>query len=157
MFKLKPTEETCNLSNKLSFEINDVNSECGDASKFNFDIKDGKCCDNQSNIVCDDVEIEINGNLFLEVPSGNTINVTLIDKDNNIYNPYVTNTVLRIAKERRSDFVSPYSYVGYSQYLSDESANVWRVARITVLADGTTTVGVATNVNWTDRYTHTYT
>jgi hypothetical protein len=59
-------------------------------------------------------------------------------------------------KEKRQDWQPPYSYCGIAPLDSSESANVWKVSRITINNDGTTTVGVANNVNWTNRYTHIY-
>ena len=104
-----------------------------------------------------DATIEINSIFFIDAPAGDVTNILVLDKDNNVYEPYLgLPGTLKIAKERRQDFQAPYSYCGYAQYLSSESENVWRVTRITINNDGTTTVGVATNVNWTDRYTHTY-
>jgi hypothetical protein len=61
-------------------------------------------------------------------------------------------------KERRHDWVSPYDYCGTAPLGSSESASVWRVTRLTINALGdVTATGVATNVTWTGRATHTYT
>ena len=56
----------------------------------------------------------------------------------------------------RHDFVSPYSYCGKALANSLETENVWTINRIEVFDDGTTTITSATNVDWTNRYTHTY-
>lgn len=55
------------------------------------------------------------------------------------------------------DFVSPYSYVGKALADTSLSANAWTIKRIEILGDGSTIVTTATNVNWINRYTHTYT
>jgi len=103
-----------------------------------------------------DAEVEINGDPFLTIPAGDTQNILVLTKTLTLYDPYLSPPALIIAKEKRQDFQPPYSYCGIAQYLSNESANVWRVSRITINNDGTSTVGVANNVNWTDRYTHIY-
>ncbi len=59
--------------------------------------------------------------------------------------------------EKLSDYSGSFSYCGYAASGSLETQNVWNITRITVFGDGNVTTGVATNVNWTDRYTHTYT
>lgn len=105
-----------------------------------------------------DAEIQINGSFFIDAPAGSVTNILVIDRNLNQYDPYLgTPGTLLIAKERRQDWQAPYSYCGYAQYLSNENDNVWRVTRIQVNNNGTTTVGVAYNVNWTNRYTHIYT
>lgn len=55
----------------------------------------------------------------------------------------------------RHDF-NVYDYLGKAASGSSEGANVWTITRLTIASDGTTTKGTATNVNWTDRYTHIY-
>jgi hypothetical protein len=105
---------------------------------------------------CPDALIEINLTPFANALSGSVLNISVFDKNLNTYQPYLSSPNLIIAKERRQDWQPPYSYCGIAQYLSSEAANVWKIARITVNNDGTTTVGYANNVNWTDRYTHTY-
>jgi hypothetical protein len=55
----------------------------------------------------------------------------------------------------RHDF-NVYDYLGKAASGSSEGANVWTITRLTIASDGTTTRGTATNVNWTDRYTHIY-
>jgi len=57
----------------------------------------------------------------------------------------------------RHDFQNGYSYVGKAPQLSSESANVWTITRIQILADGNVLVTRATNVSWTNRLTNTYT
>jgi hypothetical protein len=60
-------------------------------------------------------------------------------------------------REKLSDYSGSFSYCGYAEEGSPEANNVWTITRITVFGDGNVTTGVATEVNWTDRYTHTYT
>lgn len=60
------------------------------------------------------------------------------------------------ALEKRHEWVSPYSYCGTAPSGSLESANVWEIKRIEVLADGTTGIKSATGVAWDDRLTSTY-
>jgi hypothetical protein len=55
----------------------------------------------------------------------------------------------------RHDF-NVFDYLGKAASGSSEGANVWTITRLTIASDGTVTKGVATNVNWTDRYTHIY-
>jgi hypothetical protein len=55
----------------------------------------------------------------------------------------------------RHDF-NVFDYLGKAASGSSESANVWTITRLTIASNGSTTKGVATNVNWTDRYTHIY-
>ena len=62
-----------------------------------------------------------------------------------------------LEKELRHDFTAPYSYCGQAEFGASESANVWTIKRIQVNSDGSTNVTSATNVNWTNRYTHIYT
>ena len=57
---------------------------------------------------------------------------------------------------RRHDFISPNDYNGYAPTGSAESSTVWTITRIIVSAEGTTTVGTATNVAWTNRTSETY-
>jgi hypothetical protein len=57
----------------------------------------------------------------------------------------------------RSDYVSPYSYLGVASVGSIESAEVWRITRIEQHSDGTVTTATAENVAWDDRLTATYT
>ena len=57
---------------------------------------------------------------------------------------------------RRHDFVSNVSYCGYAEEGSLETDSVWNISKITVATEGTTTIGRATNVNWTGHLTHTY-
>jgi hypothetical protein len=59
--------------------------------------------------------------------------------------------------QRRHSFEQPYSYCGFADDGEAESANVWQITRINVALDGTATTGQATNVNWTNRSTHSYT
>jgi hypothetical protein len=56
----------------------------------------------------------------------------------------------------RHDF-NVYDYLGKAASGSSEGASVWTITRLTIASDGTATVGTATNVDWTGRYTHIYT
>jgi hypothetical protein len=56
----------------------------------------------------------------------------------------------------RHDF-NVYDYLGKAASGSSESASVWTITRLTIASDGTATVGTATNVTWTGRYSHIYT
>jgi hypothetical protein len=56
----------------------------------------------------------------------------------------------------RHDF-NVYDYLGKAASGSSEGASVWTITRLTIASDGTATVGTATNVTWTNRYTHIYT
>jgi hypothetical protein len=56
----------------------------------------------------------------------------------------------------RHDF-NVYDYLGKAASGSSEGASVWTITRLTIASDGTATVGTATNVDWTNRYTHIYT
>lgn len=58
--------------------------------------------------------------------------------------------------EKRSDYSGSFSYCGFAPNGSSESSNVWTITRITVFGDGNVVTGVATDVNWTGRYTHIY-
>jgi hypothetical protein len=49
-----------------------------------------------------------------------------------------------------------YDYLGTAPTASLEASNVWDITRLTIASNGTVTSGVATNVSWTGRYTHTY-
>lgn len=55
----------------------------------------------------------------------------------------------------RHDF-NVYDYLGIAPAGSLEADNVWRITRLTIASNGSVTRGVAIDVNWTDRYTHTY-
>lgn len=55
----------------------------------------------------------------------------------------------------RHDF-NVFDYIGKAPSGSLEADNVWDITRLTIASSGSVTVGTATNVNWTGRYTHTY-
>ena len=136
--------------------IADTTVQLKDSAGANIGSVNSYLAESSNNKTAPDATVTLNGNAFLSPRSNQVINSLVTDKDGNTYQPYISGSNLIIAKERRQDFQTPYSYCGYAQYLSNESANVWKVARITVNNDGTTTVGVANNVNWTNRYTHIY-
>lgn len=57
--------------------------------------------------------------------------------------------------QRKHDF-NIYSYCGKASATALELDPVWTINRIEILEDGTVIVTTATNVNWTNRYTHIY-
>ena len=59
-------------------------------------------------------------------------------------------------KARRHAWASPHSYAATAPAGTADAAAGWAITRITVAADGTTTVAHATAA-WTDRATLTYT
>jgi len=64
-----------------------------------------------------------------------------------------------INKAKRHAFVSGVSYCGVAIYTDiepTENDDVWTIKKITVATDGTTTITQATNVDWTNYLTHTY-
>ena len=54
------------------------------------------------------------------------------------------------------DYAAPYSYVGRASQSSLEGSAVWKITRIQNLTDANVLITTANNVNWTNRYTHTY-
>ena len=66
------------------------------------------------------------------------------------------NIVTSVQLAYRHDF-NVFDYLGKAVSGSSESANVWTITRLTIASDGTATVGTATNVSWTGRYSHIYT
>lgn len=59
-------------------------------------------------------------------------------------------------RERRHEYVAPYSYCGTAPYGSAQSSAVWEITRIEILGDGSTVVTKATDVAWDDRLTAIY-
>lgn len=55
----------------------------------------------------------------------------------------------------RHDF-NVFDYIGKAPNGSLETDNVWTITRLTIASSGSVTVGTANDVNWTGRYTHTY-
>ena len=55
----------------------------------------------------------------------------------------------------RHDF-NIYDYIGKAPSGSLDADNVWDITRLTIASSGSVTTGTANNVNWTGRYTHTY-
>jgi hypothetical protein len=58
--------------------------------------------------------------------------------------------------EKRSDYVESTSYCGTAPLGSAESATVWKIKKIVIASDGSTTTTTATNVAWTNRLTAIY-
>ena len=56
---------------------------------------------------------------------------------------------------RRHDFVYPFSYCGKAVAGSSEAASVWTITRLNT-SGSVDTIGTATNVAWTNRYSVTY-
>jgi hypothetical protein len=56
----------------------------------------------------------------------------------------------------KSDWQSPYNYIGSAPQGTPEAAPIWFITRITVNIDGTTVVETATGA-WTNRYSLIYT
>jgi hypothetical protein len=54
-------------------------------------------------------------------------------------------------RERRHEYVAPYSYCGTAAFGSLENDDVWEITRIEVLGDGSTDVTKAFNVRWDER------
>ena len=54
------------------------------------------------------------------------------------------------------DYAAPYSYVGRASQSRLEGSAVWKITRIQNLTDANVLITTANNVNWTNRYTHTY-
>jgi hypothetical protein len=59
-------------------------------------------------------------------------------------------------REKRSDYSGSFSYCGYANVGTPESASNWTITRITVLNTGNVTTAVAVSSSWTDRYTNIY-
>jgi hypothetical protein len=56
----------------------------------------------------------------------------------------------------RSDSDSDYTYLGVAPTGSSESAEVWTVTRVQVLADGSAVTAAAAGIAWDDHLTATY-
>jgi hypothetical protein len=72
------------------------------------------------------------------------------------FNPVPPPQTGTAVKEKRHAWLSPYSYCGVAPSGSLETTNTWKITRITVAADGSTTTATASNVAWTNRLTVTY-
>jgi len=59
-------------------------------------------------------------------------------------------------REKRSDYSENFSYCGFADIGTPESASLWTITRITVLDTGNVTTAVAVSSSWTDRYTNIY-
>jgi hypothetical protein len=112
----------------------------------------------------DFLDVYVNGARLIDseysISGSNIVLVSAAELDDEIIIiSYYSTTLASLPKEyiNRHDFVSPYSYCGKAIVGSLESQSVWTITRIQVLSDGSTTVTSATNVDWTNRLTHTYT
>lgn len=63
---------------------------------------------------------------------------------------------IELSQEIRSDFVTDTSYIGLAPLGSSESSPVWTIYRSVVDSGGNPTTTTATNVEWDDRLTATY-
>jgi hypothetical protein len=100
------------------------------------------------------------GNVVLNVSDLNDTNITNVQAEEVLkWNGTAWINGIGGAPElqRRHSFEQPYSYCGFADDGESEASNVWSITRINVALDGTATTGSATNVNWTNRSTHTYT
>jgi hypothetical protein len=59
-------------------------------------------------------------------------------------------------RERRHDYVSPFSYIANAPLGSLESDSLWTIYKILVNEDGSASKTKAENVAWTDRLTINY-
>lgn len=60
-------------------------------------------------------------------------------------------------KQRKSDYVSPYNYIGKAAIDALEADSVWLVTRLKIALDGTVEeTKQAQNITWTNRLTATY-
>jgi hypothetical protein len=63
---------------------------------------------------------------------------------------------IQTVRERRHDYVSPFSYIGNAPLNTLESDPVWTIYKILVNEDGSASKTKAENVAWTDRLTINY-
>jgi hypothetical protein len=73
-----------------------------------------------------------------------------------LYSGRILKIVTKDIYVKRQDFQTPYSYCGIALPGSEETDSVWKITRIQIQVDGSTTTTQATAVKWTDRYTATY-
>jgi hypothetical protein len=86
----------------------------------------------------------------------NSGSIIRLETDTQVTGSLTVNGVgVSVIKERRQDFVYPYSYCGTAASGSAEAASVWTIVRIN-MSGSTDTIGTATNVAWTNRYSATY-
>jgi len=90
------------------------------------------------------------GNITLKSFSG--VNITIVDGGDKLT---FSGSPQPVSLSYRHDF-NVYDYLGVGPSGSLDGDNVWTITRLTIASNGTVTTGVATDVNWTDRYTHTY-
>lgn len=65
-------------------------------------------------------------------------------------------TTSRASVEKLHDYVAPYSYCGIALRGTTTSDSMWKVTKIEINENGTTTVTVAQNIAWDNRYSETY-
>jgi len=70
---------------------------------------------------------------------------------------YIQPTGLSTELEKLYDSNLGYLYCGVAPNGSTQSDTTWKITRIFVYNDGTVTTGIASDVDWINRYTHTYT
>jgi hypothetical protein len=90
------------------------------------------------------VDVVKDDSLFLFIQDGETV----ISEVRNYFN--------RIGKVKKHDFYNNASYCGVAEGGTDDSSSLWKITKIIINNDGTTTTAIAQNVDWTNRYNHTY-
>ena len=92
------------------------------------------------------------------VPTDTTNYKLLVVKisDNSVHYMNWNSIVTQSKTTSRSDWVSPYSYIGVAPYGSSETDYVWTITRITINNDGTVTTSILHNQRWSDHLTLTY-
>ena len=92
------------------------------------------------------------------VPTDTTNYKLLVVKisDNSVHYMNWNSIVTQSKTTSRSDWVSPYSYIGVAPYGSSETDYVWTITRITINNDGTVTTSILHNRRWSDHLTLTY-
>ena len=92
------------------------------------------------------------------VPTDTTNYILLVVKisDNSVHYMNWNSIVTQSKTTSRSDWVSPYSYIGVAPYGSSETDYVWTITRITINNVGTVTTSILHNQRWSDHLTLTY-
>jgi hypothetical protein len=90
------------------------------------------------------VDVVKDESLFLFIQDGQTV----ISEVKNYFN--------RIGTIKKHDFYDNASYCGVAGSGTPDNSNLWKITKIIINNDGTTTTMIAQNVDWTNRYNHTY-
>jgi len=64
--------------------------------------------------------------------------------------------IAELSKEKQYDSVDNVLYCGVAPYQSEINQPVWKITKIFINTDGSTTVTTSINVAWTDRLTTIY-